>query len=404
MNKKSKILLIDNDKTYITPLKKALTEAGYSVTCWEEGQKILKLARELKADLIISEVDLPQISGHKIFKEIRSIPEFKATPFIFLSNQKKVDERIKNIELGVDDYITKPFYVEEVVVRVHNLLHEISNLHDSEIDTNRGFSGNLTEMNLVDLIQTLELGKKSAVIKLKHNSSLGVVLISEGQVVDASLKNLAPIDAIMRMFTWTIGSFIVDITTVNNKRKISESNEDLIDIGIRRVSDWDQIKQGLPPLNAVVLKSNSNNFSELSVEEKELLTSINKKVKLCDIIEKSKYDDLKALEIIRGLHEKGYLQETENNYSHYVDDYLERLKHQTDHSKSHSERAVSIVSSLFQESDNKDAQAERRKADRRQLLYRRKTGRRRLDRMQQANVIHFTKAELLMIREALLLD
>jgi len=260
----------------------------------------------------------------------------------------------------------------------------------------------LTEMNLVDLIQTLELGKKSAVLKLKHNSSLGVVLVSEGQVVDASLKNLAPIDAVMRMFTWTVGTFIVDITMVNNKRKITKSNKDLIDIGIRRVSDWDHIKKGLPPLNAFVLKSDTNNFSELSDEEKELLTSINKKIKLCDIIEKSKHDDLKALEIIRGLHEKGYLQETGDNYSHYVDDYFRQFNQHTAHSKSPSERVVSVVSSLFQESGNQEAQAERRNSDRRQLSDRRKTGRRRLDRLQQANEIHFTRAELLMLREALL--
>jgi len=402
MNKKPNILLIDNDKTYITPLRNALSEAGYNVTCWQEGQKILKLARELKADLIISEVDLPQISGHEIFQQLRSIPEFRATPFIFLSNQKKVDERIKNIELGVDDYISKPFYVEEVVARAHNLLHEISHLHDDEIETNRGFSGNLTEMNLVDLIQTLELGEKSAVIKLKHNSSLGVVLISEGQVVDASLENLTPDEAIMRMFTWTIGTFFVDITTVNNKKNISKSNKDLVDIGIRRANDWDQIRQGLPPLTAVVLKSNSNNVSELSDEEKELLTSINKKIKLYDIIEKSKYDDLKALEIIRGLYKKGCLQETDDSYSHYVDDYLKRLQQNKAHSKSPSERAVSIVSSLFQKSKNEEAQAERRKSERRQPFDRRKTPRRRCDCLQQANGIHFTKAELLMLREALL--
>ena len=399
MNKKSNILLIDNDKTYVAPLRNALSEAGYNVSCWEEGQKILQLARELRADLIISEVDLPKISGQEIFKEIRSIPEFKTTPFIFLSDQKKVDERIKYIELGVDDYISKPFYVEEVVARAHNLLHEISHIHENE---DSSFSGNLTEMNLVDLIQTLELGKKSAVIKLRHHSSMGVVLLSEGQVVDASLDNLSPDEAIMRMFTWTIGSFFVDISTVNNKKKISKSNKELIGIGIRRANDWDQIKNGLPPLNTVILKSNSNNFSELTFEEKELLTSIDNNVQLCDIIEKSKYDDLKALGIIKGLYEKGYLQETENNHSHYVDDYLRRLKQNTTQLKSPSERAASIMSNLFQESKHLEVQAERRKTDRRQTPDRRKMGRRRIDRIQQTNVQHFTKAELLMIRQALL--
>jgi len=140
----------------------------------------------------------------------------------------------------------------------------------------------------------------------------------------------------------------------------------------------------------------------LSVEEKELLTSIDNKIKLCDIIEQSKFDDLKALEIVRGLHQKGYLKETEANYSYYVEDYLKRLKQNAAHSKSPSERAVSIVSSLFKESKNDQTHAERRRSDRRQLFDRRKNGRRRMDRLQQVNVIHLTKAELLMLRQALL--
>jgi len=89
MDKKSNILLIDNDKTYITPLKKALSEAGYNVTCWEDGQKILQLARETRADLIISEVELPQISGHAIFKELRAIPEFKLHLLYFSAIKKR---------------------------------------------------------------------------------------------------------------------------------------------------------------------------------------------------------------------------------------------------------------------------------------------------------------------------
>ncbi len=401
MNKKSNILLIDNDKTYIAPLKNALSKAGFEVTCWEDGQKILELAKKLKADLIISEVDLPQISGQELFQKLRSIPEFNSTPFIFISNQKKVDERIKNIEMGIDDYITKPFYPEEVVARAQNLLTEISNLKNNQLEISRGFSGNLTEMNLVDLIQTLELGKKSAVIKLKHHSSLGTVLISGGKVVDASLDNLSSEDAIMRMFTWTIGTFVVDITTVNNDSKIEKSNKELVDIGIRRINDWEQIKQGMPPLNAVVLKTDHNNYVELSDEEKEVLNSIDKKIQLCDIIEKSKFDDLKALEIVRGLHQKGYLQEADDNYSNYVDDYLTRLKQNTAHSKTASERAVSIISTLFKESTDKQAQAERRTSDRRQVADRRRSGRRSNDQ-QQANFIYLTKAELLMLREALL--
>ena len=178
MNKKQKILLFDSDKTYSVPLNNKLSEAGFEVVCWDEGQKPLELAKEMKADLIISEVDLPKTNAKELFKQICSLPEYKLSPFVFVSGQKKVDERIKNIELGVDDYVIKPFYIEEVVVRVKNLLAEVTRMGDDHIETEKGFSGNLAEMNLVDLIQTLELGEKSAVVKIKHGSSIGLVFIS----------------------------------------------------------------------------------------------------------------------------------------------------------------------------------------------------------------------------------
>jgi hypothetical protein len=289
-----------------------------------------------------------------------------------------------------------------VVARTKNLLKETTQFPEPQFETSKVFSGNLTEMNLIDLIQTLELGNKSAVIKLKHNSTLGVVLVSEGQVVDASLSDLKADEAILRMFTWTIGSFLVDITTVHNKKKISKTNQELIDIGIRRMNNWNKMKQGMPPLNAFVLKTNENNFESLSENEVSLLNSIDNKARLCDIIEKSQFDDLKALEIVSKLHQKGYLQETEDNYSTDVDDYLQRLRQYTNHPKSPSERAVAIVTNLFKEAKDESVLAERRKIERRQMDDRRKLGRRRLDRFPHANNIHLTKADLLIIREALL--
>jgi len=402
MQNSKKIFILDNDKNYISPLIKGFQEAGFQTICWDENQNALDAVKEITPDLIISEVDLSQIDSHDFFKELRSIPEYKSTPFIFLSNQKKVDDRIKNIEVGIDDYITKPFYVEEVVSRVKNLLKEVENLQDEQIETERGFSGNLAEMNLVDLIQTLELGKKSAIIKLEHQSSTGAVYIANGEVVDANLAGLTPVKAIMRMFTWTIGSFLVDITSsVNPEKKITKSNKELIDIGIRRINDWEQIRQGLPPLNAMVIKSSNNDYQNLNEEEREIISSLENKIRLCDLIEKSRFDDLKALEIVRGLHQKGYLKETEDNYSHYVEDYLTRIKQTGSTWQSPSERAATIVTSLFKKAEGHSKFTDRRKTDRRQLTDRRRHGRRRVDRLQQDNPIYLSKIELLMLKEAL---
>ena len=145
--------------------------------------------------------------------------------------------------------------------------------------------------------------------------------------------------------------------------------------------------------------TNSNNFEQLSDLEKELLSGIKNKARIYDLIEQSSLDDLKTLELVRGLHQKGYLQETEDNYSHYVDDYLKRLKAQAHNGKSPSERAQAIVANLFKK---ETSQRQQRIPDRRQQQDRRKYGRRSEDRCNRGNPVYLTKAELLMLREALL--
>ncbi len=395
------ILILDYDTNNINQLKTTLTSAGFAVHHLEEGKEPVELAKQIKADLIISTVDLGSIDGSQLFHKLRSLPNYATTPFVFISDEKKVDDRIKFIEVGVDDYITKPFHDDEIVARIKNLLSEITEHNDIQIETKKGFSGNLTEMNLVDLIQTLELGKKSAIIKLKHHTSVGTVYIAKGEVADASLDGLPPEKAIMRMFTWTIGTFYVNIVPVNSERKIAKNNKQLLEIGIRRVNEWDQLKQGIPPLNAMIVKSNTNNYDQLSQEEIGLLKNLKHKSTLSEIIEKSNYDDLKALEIVRSLHQKGYLQETEDNYSHYVNNYLEKIKRNSSTFQSPSEKAVSILSNLFKKSANENQLVERRKAERRQIPDRRQHGRRRYDRLQQSNPVYLTKAELLMLKQAL---
>lgn len=401
IEKVKKILIIDSETNYTIPLRNALSKAGYEVLCWDDGQKAFESIKNLQADMVIAEVELPQVSGHKLFREIRSIPAFKAIPFIFLSNQKRVDDRIKSMELGVDDYIIKPFYVEEVVARIDALFEEISQLGELQSQSEKGFSGNLTEMNLVDLIQTLELGRKSAILKLKHNSSIGFVYMMNGEVIDAMLDDLSPEQALMRMFTWNIGNFYVEMTSLNRDRTIQIPNKELVKTAMRHITQWEQQQQDLPSLNTMVIKSELNTYENLSDEEKELITGINEKKRIYEIIETSHFDDLKALAIVKNLFQKGYLRETEDSYLSYTDNYLARLKQNASQSKTTHERVASIISNIFKNYGNENNIIEEQKTERRQLPDRRRYGRRRDDRMRESNQIHLTKADLLLIRERL---
>ncbi len=401
IEKAKKVLIIDSEISYIAPLRNGLTKAGYEVICWDDDQKAFDLVKNLAADMIICEVEFSQLSGLELFKEVRSVPAYRSIPFIFLSNQKKVDDRIKSMELGVDDYITKPFYVEEVVARVDALFEEISQINRARSESEQGFSGSLLEMNLVDLIQTLELGKKSAIIKLRHDSSLGVVYIQNGEVIDAVLDDSAAEPALMKMFTWNIGNFYIEIVPVNRERRINIHNIELFNAAMEYINQWEQIKKGLPPLNTIVGKTDLNTYENLSEEEKKIINSIDENKKISTIIEQSRLDDLKSLALIKNLYQKGYLQETEDNYNPDSDEFLARLKKNASQSRTTRERVISLIANTFQNSGNVNHSLEGQRPERRQLPDRRKYGRRREDRLKESNQIRLTKADLHSIRERL---
>lgn len=397
---KRKILIVDEDTNYITGLRKGLSQVGYEVIYWDDGKKALEVAKNLQPDLIIVEVELSQINGYEFFKEIKSIPELRNAPLIFLSSQKRVDERIKSMELGVEDFITKPFYVEEVVARIESLLKEVTLNRDNTLPSEKGFSGNLVEMNLIDLIQTLEVGNKSGIINLKYNSFEGKVYVLDGKVINAAFRDFTPREALMKMFLWFDGFFWVEITPVNQQTTITDTNQELISEGLQLMNQWQVLIKDLPPLNSVVtinqINFDKNNISE---EEQLLLSSLNGNQIIYEVLLNSPFDDIMALKMIHQLFQKGYLQETGNYQSTLPE---QDTKSNFIKSSKDNHHAAQILSNLLiKMEEGKQVKLERRRDERRQQPERRRAERRK-DRRITGHKIYLDKTELLMIREKLL--
>jgi len=70
IEKAKKIVIVDGDTSYTVSLRNALSKAGYEVTCWDDSQRMLESLQNLSADMILSEVELPEISGHTLLKEL----------------------------------------------------------------------------------------------------------------------------------------------------------------------------------------------------------------------------------------------------------------------------------------------------------------------------------------------
>lgn len=152
---KKKILIVDDEPNQVNALVVALTKEGYRVHSTTSALKALKMVHEVKPDLMISDISMPEMDGYSLFEEIQKDEATKMIPFIFLSARGD-EERFHGLEIGVDDYLSKPYDIKEVAVRVETLLSRVEEYTDlSRFD---GLTGALTRKAFEDSLG-LELSK-----------------------------------------------------------------------------------------------------------------------------------------------------------------------------------------------------------------------------------------------------
>lgn len=110
------VLIVDDEKSIVDILKFNLENSGYQTLCAYDGLEGLKLARENNPDLILLDIMLPHIDGFEVCKTLRA--EGSNIPIIMITAREEETDKIFGLELGADDYITKPFSVRELLARV----------------------------------------------------------------------------------------------------------------------------------------------------------------------------------------------------------------------------------------------------------------------------------------------
>ena len=151
---REKILVVEDEENILEAIKYSLTSEGFDVYGAEDGEKGLEMARELVPDLVLLDVMLPKIDGFEVCRMLRKDMDL---PVFMLSAKAEEIDRVVGLEIGADDYITKPFSMRELVVRVRNSLRRRS-LASSE--------NNSSDSKEIIKAGDLEIDLTSHVIKL----------------------------------------------------------------------------------------------------------------------------------------------------------------------------------------------------------------------------------------------
>jgi len=120
----SKILIVEDDKNILAGLVDNLKMEGYTTVIARDGEAALKQVNERKPDLIILDVMMPKLSGFEVCKRLKG--QGSTIPIIILSAQGEEADKVLGLELGADDYVTKPFSPRELVVRIKAVLRRSS--------------------------------------------------------------------------------------------------------------------------------------------------------------------------------------------------------------------------------------------------------------------------------------
>lgn len=115
-----RILIIEDEKKTAAYLQKGLTEQGFIVDVGPDGETGLLLADTIEYDLIILDVMMPLRDGWSVLQALRG--SGKLTPVLFLTARDSIDDRVKGLELGADDYLVKPFAFVELLARIRSIL------------------------------------------------------------------------------------------------------------------------------------------------------------------------------------------------------------------------------------------------------------------------------------------
>ena len=122
MNNQRKILIADDEPTYLDFFDLMLSKLGFTVEKARDGQEALEKVKKFMPDLILLDNIMPRMSGFELTKMLKKDPVFEEIPIIMFSALDDVQDKLAGFELGVDDYITKPFNFSEVLARIRAVL------------------------------------------------------------------------------------------------------------------------------------------------------------------------------------------------------------------------------------------------------------------------------------------
>ena len=209
-------LLVADDNPLVRDIVSKGLDPHCEVIVAEDGADALLKIIDEPPDAILCDYKMTGLDGRQLFEKLRSREQTRHIPFLFMASRADIEERLRPLVDGVEDFIAKPFLIKDLV-RITKKV--IDRLHLEKLQKRASrpgvIQGRLEEMSMIDLLQSLEMGQKSCRLMVHHNGEQGVLYFASGQCRDAKSGSVEGDEAVYKVLLWAAGEFEIDFNAAN---------------------------------------------------------------------------------------------------------------------------------------------------------------------------------------------
>src|SRR6202047_1598512 len=210
-----KLLLVEDNPLVLELVFRGIEHVCDVMVAHDGGDALLKTIDD-PPDVILCDYKMPGLDGRQLFDKLRSREKTRHIPFLFMASRADIEERLRPLVDGVEEFIAKPFLVKDLV-RVTKKVVDRLHLEKLQKHASRPgvIQGRLEEMSMIDLMQSLEMGQKSCRLHVQKAGEAGELYFASGQCRDAKIGTLVGDDAVYKVLLWTEGEFAIDFNHPN---------------------------------------------------------------------------------------------------------------------------------------------------------------------------------------------
>ncbi|MGH9690999.1 MAG: response regulator [Candidatus Acidiferrales bacterium] len=234
---KVKVLVVDDNALILDLLMKGLSQHCETLAAADGADALLKVVDD-QPDLIVCDYRMPGLDGRQLYEKLRGRQQTKQIPFIFLASRSDIEEKLRPIVEGAEEFISKPFFLSDLVRRTKKVIDRLQLEKLQKRAVRPGvIQGRLEEMSILDLMQSLEMGQKSCQLTIRRGQDTCELFFLAGQCTDARLGSLEGEPAVYEVVRWPDGEFEIDFNGAPTRSIISRKTTGLLMEALRLMDE-----------------------------------------------------------------------------------------------------------------------------------------------------------------------